>query len=101
VYQDDVRPVYSNSSPTAEVQTAMAGPRPPFQAPFPCGQAWDASTYSNHKPNPNSVDLAQRDEDGNNLSKGEPVLASADGTVLFVGTQCEENRVRLITATDG
>lgn len=58
-----------------------AGPRPFFQMPLPCGQIWEASTYANHGPDPDSIDLAQR-QDGDNISEGEPVLASADATVI-------------------
>jgi hypothetical protein len=64
----------------------MAGERPRFQAPFPCEQTWEASTYDGHWPNQNSIDIARRDGDGNNISKGEPVLASADGIVTDVIT---------------
>lgn len=72
----------------------MAGPRPLFQAPFPCRQTWDASTYDRHWPNQNSIDLARRDGDGKNISKGEPVLASADGIVSDVfKTSDGENRI--------
>ena len=71
-----------------------AGPRPLFQLPFACGQTWAASTYSNHWPDPDSIDLAQR-TDGANVSEGEPVLASAAGTVLEAYTRESdgENRV--------
>jgi hypothetical protein len=58
-----------------------AGPRPLFQMPVPCGQTWEASTYDGHWPDQDSVDLAERDGDGGNISEGEPVLASAAGTV--------------------
>lgn len=72
----------------------MAGPRPRFQAPFPCNQIWDASTYDNHWPNQNSIDLARRDSDGKNITDGEPVLASADGIVLDVFTRSDgEQRI--------
>lgn len=72
----------------------MAGPRPLFQAPFPCDQTWDTSTYDGHWPNQNSIDIARRDGDGKNISKGEPVLASADGIVTDVfATADGENRV--------
>src|SRR5262245_11338046 len=77
-----------------------AGPRPLFQMPVPCGQTWDASTYANHwttggVAHPNAIDLAQRDELLNNLSEGEPALASAKGTVESVTTVNEEHRVRI------
>ena len=62
------------------------GPRPVLQMPVSCGQTWDASTYDGHWPDEDSIDLAQRDGDGDNISAGEPVLASADGTVMAVFT---------------
>jgi murein DD-endopeptidase MepM/ murein hydrolase activator NlpD len=86
---------------TASLATSTAaqaaGPRPNFQLPVSCGQVWEASTYwtnpgagapteKKHWPNLNSVDLAQRDADGNNLSEGEPALASADGVISAVYT---------------
>ncbi|HYF27845.1 MAG TPA: M23 family metallopeptidase, partial [Baekduia sp.] len=61
-----------------------AGPRPDFKMPVPCAQTWDATTYENHGPNPNSIDLAPWDGK-TNISLGEPVLASAAGTVSDVG----------------
>ncbi len=70
------------ASPAAQA----SGPRPLFQMPFACGQTWEASTYDGHWPNQNSIDLAMREDDGNNISEGQPVLASAAGTVLEVGT---------------
>lgn len=77
------------ASPAAQA----AGPRPHFQMPVSCGQTWEASTYwvnagqedeKKHWPNLNSIDLAQREDDGANISEGEPALASADGTVTKV-----------------
>jgi hypothetical protein len=73
------------ASPAAQA----SGPRPLFQMPFPCGQTWAASTYTDdpdtpevdgHWPDEDSIDLGQWD-DGENISEGEPVLASAAGTV--------------------
>jgi len=69
-------------APAAEA----AGPRPPFQMPFACGQTWEASTYDGHWPDQDSIDLGQWSASDANVSKGEPVLASADGTVLDVFT---------------
>jgi murein DD-endopeptidase MepM/ murein hydrolase activator NlpD len=64
----------------------VAGRRPFFQMPVACGQTWEASTYDGHWPDQDSIDLGQWSTADSNVSKGEPVLASADGTVLDVFT---------------
>ena len=61
-----------------------ADPRPDFQMPFTCGQQIMATTYSTHGPDPDSIDMWHLDADKDNVSQGEPVLASADGTVTNV-----------------
>jgi hypothetical protein len=75
---------------TLSLQTVVALPpagwRPLFQMPVPCGQTWDASTYDTHWPDPDSIDIAQRDDSGTNISEGEPVLASYAGTVAKAWT---------------
>jgi hypothetical protein len=63
-----------------------AGPRPFFQMPFACGQTWEASTYDGHWPDQDSIDLGEWTAGDANMSQGEPVLASADGTVSKVFT---------------
>ena len=77
------------ASPAAQA----SGPRPLFQMPFACGQTWEASTYDGHWPNQNSIDLAMREDDGDNISEGQPVLASAAGTVLEVGSDFDPSSV--------
>ena len=73
-----------------------AGPAPNFQMPFVCGQMWEATTYDDHGPDPDSIDLGMWDADDNNISSGEPVLASADGVVTSVGINGkDENQVFL------
>ncbi|MCF7220723.1 M23 family metallopeptidase [Marilutibacter chinensis] len=72
-----------------------AGPRPLFQFPAECGQIWDASTYSNHWPDPDSIDITVRGNNLANIGAGEPVLASAAGTVTFAGMVGDEYRVYL------
>ncbi|MEE8156019.1 MAG: M23 family metallopeptidase [Phycisphaerales bacterium] len=59
--------------------------RPLFQMPVMGGQTWDISTYVGHW-NENALDMTKRGDDLENLSKGEPVLASAAGEVDFVDT---------------
>lgn len=62
-----------------------AGPRPDFQMPFACAQTWAASTYNGHWPDQDSIDLGEWNG-STNMSEREPVLASADGSVLDVFT---------------
>ncbi len=80
------------------VEAWAAGPRPLFQMPVPCGQTWRASTYEAHwqPDDQDAIDLAQRDEDQNNLSDGEFAIAAAAGTVSNVYTNgAGEHRVFL------
>lgn len=67
----------------ASVAQPALAQRPDFQAPFACGQVWDASTYEGHGPDPDSVDFIERNQNGVSLGQGQPVLASAAGTVVF------------------
>ena len=55
--------------------------KPVFQMPFMCHQTWMASTYDGHAPDQDSIDL-RRFKGASNISAGEPVFASADGTVV-------------------
>ncbi|MBX2848695.1 MAG: M23 family metallopeptidase [Acidiferrobacterales bacterium] len=59
-----------------------AANRPFFQAPFPCGQNWEALTYAGHSPDPDSIDLSEFNSSNVNTSEGHAVLASASGTVI-------------------
>ncbi|MDJ0642676.1 MAG: M23 family metallopeptidase [Erythrobacter sp.] len=59
----------------------LAQDRPDFQSPTHCGQVWDITTYTTHKPDPDSLDFAMRRDDGFNISRNQPVLASAAGVV--------------------
>src|SRR5262245_16557139 len=81
----------------AATEARAAGPRPLFQMPVPCGQTWRASTYAAHwNGDQDAIDLAQRDENQNNLSEGEFAVAAAPGTVLNVYTNgAGEHRVFL------
>lgn len=55
--------------------TALAAPA--WQMPFPCGQVWEGRTFTGHNP-ANAVDFNRADD------LGDPVLASAGGTVSRV-----------------
>ena len=69
---------------TLAVPAQAYGPRPFFQMPVACGQTWEASTYNGHWPDQDSIDLGEWSPQDTNTGHGEPVLASADGTVLDV-----------------
>jgi len=71
------------------------GPRPFFQMPLACGQTWEASTYDGHWPDQDSVDLGEWSPQDTNMGHGEPVLASADGTVLNVFTDLPAGDIRV------
>ncbi|HCT80273.1 MAG TPA: peptidase M23 [Micromonosporaceae bacterium] len=50
---------------------------PTFKLPFPCGQVWSGQTRTNHSP-ANAIDFNRTDD------TGDPVVASAPGTVSLV-----------------
>jgi murein DD-endopeptidase MepM/ murein hydrolase activator NlpD len=50
---------------------------PVFRLPFPCGQRWIGATRTSHNP-PWAIDFNRPGD------FGDPVVASADGTVAFV-----------------
>ena len=84
---------------TASTASA-AGPRPDFQMPFSCGQAWAASTYDGHWPDQDSIDFGEWNG-STNMSEREPVLASADGEVLDVFTDGDGGNRVYIDHGDG
>ncbi|MFD1146283.1 peptidoglycan DD-metalloendopeptidase family protein [Saccharothrix hoggarensis] len=57
-----------------------AAAAPAFQMPFPCGQVWEGQTRTGHSP-ANSVDFNRTNDDG------DPVVASAGGTVTRVANE--------------
>lgn len=62
--------------------------RPLFQMPVPGGQEWHISSYATHwGGDQDALDMAKRNDDLDNLSLGEPVLASAAGEVIKVATE--------------
>lgn len=70
-------------TPATDTTRSAAGTRPNFSLPLPCGQTWQASTYSGHWPDQDSIDLGLW-SGGENISSEVPVLASASGSVLQV-----------------
>ncbi|MFD0560121.1 peptidase M23-like protein [Stackebrandtia endophytica] len=63
---------------TAVADEVGVNAKPNFKLPFPCGQVWSGQTRTNHSPQP-SIDFNR----ANDL--GDPVVASAPGTVTTVG----------------
>lgn len=60
------------------VDSASAAPA--FQVPFQCGQTWKAATFNGHSPSYYAVDW--NNDNGDSWERGQPVLASAPGTVV-------------------
>lgn len=58
---------------------ALAGPRPLFQLPFPCGETWKLSTYAGH----DDYDIDMTYTEG--PSEGRAIVASYAGTVVRSG----------------
>ena len=89
---------------------AQAADRPDFKVPFACGQMWRAWTYDGHAGAPeggsahwkeNAIDMEVR-QGSTNISKGEPVLASADGKVVEVDQEDDpEDRMNQVTIDHG
>jgi len=69
--------------------------RPAFQAPFSCGQKWQAWTYDipdnpttttkdeEKRHGPFAIDSVQRDGDGSVIGDRQPIRASAAGKIAF------------------
>jgi hypothetical protein len=57
----------------------LAGPRPLFQLPFPCGETWRLSTYPGH----DDYDIDMTPTSG--TAWGRPILASYGGRVAAAG----------------
>lgn len=76
------------------VGTPQASAAPAFQLPFPCGQAWQGQTRSDHSP-ANAVDFNRTDD------TGDPVVASAAGTVSRVANEGDTSYGRWIEINHG
>jgi hypothetical protein len=83
----------SLTSEDGELQLELSG-RPGFQMPFPCGQTWSGQTRTNHSPM-NAVDFNRTDD------YGDPVSASAAGTVSKVGNTGSTSYGRWIEINHG
>ena len=55
---------------------AVAEPVTTFEMPFPCGEKWTGTTRASHSPSSRAIDWNRADD------FGDPVVASAPGTVL-------------------
>ncbi|GGP40668.1 M23 family metallopeptidase [Saccharothrix coeruleofusca] len=71
---------------------AVAAPN--FQVPFPCNQVWEGQTRTNHRP-ANSVDFNRANDEG------DPVVASAAGTVSRVANEGSTSYGRWIEIDHG
>ncbi|HMR48655.1 MAG TPA: M23 family metallopeptidase, partial [Arachnia sp.] len=79
------------------VTPGSASAAPTFKAPFKCGQVWHASTYGNevgtgHGPGEHAVDFNMYPH---SAELGQPILASAAGTVTATGDVGYGNRVTI------
>ncbi len=64
-------------APKPAAPTRLADGRPVFALPFKCGQRWRFTTYAGHNPEDAKIDFFYDDGE----TRGQPVLASAAGTV--------------------
>lgn len=64
------------------------------QMPFPCGQTWSGQTRTNHRPL-RSIDLNRTNDNG------DPVVASAAGTVVHRGTMAGTGYGNLVVIRHG
>ncbi|GAB3460357.1 M23 family metallopeptidase [Actinophytocola sediminis] len=76
------------------VGTPQASAAPAFQMPFPCGQTWQGQTRTNHSP-ANAVDFNRTND------SGDPVVASAAGTVSRVANEGSTSYGRWIEINHG
>ena len=79
----------------ALVPPAHAAPTTVFELPFPCGESWTGSTRSSHSPSAYSVDFNRTDD------FGDPVVASAAGTVKVADTVDNSGYGKWIQLTHG
>lgn len=85
----------SAPSPAATRVDPVDDPEPQevvLLAPFTCGTQWQGSTYHGHGSNNWNLDLNRSDGDGAGSDLGEPVLAQADGTVVWFKQTGYNNR---------
>ena len=71
-----------------------AAAAPTFKVPFPCGQTWSGQTRTGHSP-ANAIDFNRAGDDG------DPVVASAPGTVITVRNLGSESYGRYVVVDHG
>ncbi len=71
-----------------------AAAAPTFKVPFPCGQTWSGQTRTNHSP-ANAIDFNRTDD------LGDPVVASAPGTVITVRNLGDTSYGRYVVVDHG
>ena len=71
-----------------------AAAAPTFKVPFPCGQTWSGQTRSDHSP-ANAIDFNRTDD------LGDPVVASAPGTVIVVRNLGDTSYGRYVVVDHG
>lgn len=74
---------------------AHAEPVADYEVPFPCGQQWTGSTRAKHSPSRFSVDWNRPDD------LGDPVVASAPGTVTTAQTSGSSGYGRYVVVDHG
>jgi Peptidase family M23 len=67
---------------------------PTFKVPFPCGQTWSGQTRTTHSP-ANAIDFNRTDD------LGDPVVASAPGTVVTVRNLGDTSYGRYVVVDHG
>jgi peptidase M23-like protein len=71
-----------------------AAAAPTFKVPFPCGQTWSGQTRTGHSP-ANAVDFNRTN------AAGDPVVASAPGTVITVRNLGDTSYGRYVVVDHG
>ena len=65
---------------------------PTLLAPFACGTEWQGSTYPGHGSHNWNLDLNRAGDDHSGSDLGQPILAQADGTVVWFKQTGYNNR---------
>ncbi len=74
---------------------AAAAPVTDYEMPFACGETWTGTTRGSHSPSRNAVDWNRADD------RGEPVVASAAGTVRVASSDGRSGYGRYVVIDHG